>query len=228
MLTSCSCPQLSSKQHRSIYGEVFLAILIPLYYASWRYHTAHTPPKLCCTSTLDRLRCRRARHAKVQPMRHRSVLQSQQLAARPDPQPRRCKRRRHGNILDLPSFATEAGRLNHASRHGQSQLNRHYLLTSGPIAATFDEAWLLTAAIIFPPANENLQSRARPYQPQPLCQRITQTTTSRPVADWTPVPNTPQSLPRSPGRLARLRETILSIVSGRLFGDPGCREGWTT
>jgi len=31
------------KQHPSMYGAVFLAILIPLYYVSWQYHTAHAP-----------------------------------------------------------------------------------------------------------------------------------------------------------------------------------------
>jgi hypothetical protein len=37
-------PTAIQKQHPSVYGAVFLTILIPLYYLSWQHHTAHTPP----------------------------------------------------------------------------------------------------------------------------------------------------------------------------------------
>ena len=36
-------PTAIGKQHPSVYGVVFLAVLIPLYYVSWQYHTAHAP-----------------------------------------------------------------------------------------------------------------------------------------------------------------------------------------
>jgi hypothetical protein len=37
-------PTAIQKQHRSVYGAVFLTILIPLYYVSWQHHTALEPP----------------------------------------------------------------------------------------------------------------------------------------------------------------------------------------
>ena len=36
-------PPAIQKQHRAVYGAVFLTILIPLYYVSWQYNTAHVP-----------------------------------------------------------------------------------------------------------------------------------------------------------------------------------------
>jgi len=36
-------PTSIQKQHPSVYGVISLTILIPLYYVSWQYHTAHAP-----------------------------------------------------------------------------------------------------------------------------------------------------------------------------------------